>query len=345
MSARAWIAAATLTLALVSPALAQGFAGLGSDAEGFAKVVPGQKLEFPRDLGAHKNFRTEWWYVTANLTDETGNPYGVQWTLFRQAAAPGDERPGFANQNVWMGHAAATSATTHVFAETFARGGIGQAGVTAEPFRAWIDDWVFDDAKLAASGADFRYAFDLAAAGPLVRQGENGFSLKSEDGRASYYFSQPFYRIEGVLKLRGKEIKLKGLAWMDREWSSQPLAASQKGWDWFSLHLATGEKLMLFRLRDQSGRDFRAGTWIAADGAAKPLERDDIALSPLADTRVAGRTLPTRWRVQVKSRGLDVETAPVNAASFMATGFPYWEGPIALKGSHGGQGYLEMTGY
>ena len=59
----------------------------------------------------------------------------MQWTLFRQASEPGEERKGWANQNVWMGHAAVTSAKEHLFAETFARGGVGQAGVTAEPFR------------------------------------------------------------------------------------------------------------------------------------------------------------------------------------------------------------------
>lgn len=353
MSARAFFGLIVL-LALGAPACAQGFAGLGGDAGGFDKVVPGTPLVFPKDFGAHDRFRTEWWYVTANLTDETGAAYGVQWTLFRQAGAPGDNAPGWANQTVWMGHAAATSATDHLFAETFSRGGIGQAGVDAQPFRAWIDDWRFsardgatglERMTLAAGGADFRYAFDLTAEGPLVRQGDNGFSLKSDDGRASYYFSQPFYKIEGVLTLRGKAIKLSGRAWMDREWSSQPLAKTQKGWDWFSLHLSGGEKLMLFRLRDETGRDFRAGTWIGADGAPQTLDRDDITLTPLARTEVAGREIPTRWRVQVKSRGLDVETAPVNATSYMATSFPYWEGPIGVHGSHEGEGYLEMTGY
>ncbi|WP_299442525.1 lipocalin family protein, partial [uncultured Rhodospira sp.] len=24
---------------------------------------------------------------------------------------------------------------------------------------------------------------------------------------------------------------------------------------------------------------------------------------------------------------------------------PYWEGPVRITGSHGGRGYLEMTGY
>jgi predicted secreted hydrolase len=47
----------------------------------------------------------------------------------------------------------------------------------------------------------------------------------------------------------------------------------------------------------------------------------------------------------VKSHGVDIETTPVNPASWMATSFSYWEGPIGFHGSHNGKGYLEMTGY
>jgi predicted secreted hydrolase len=355
MSAK-WVLAVLIAALAVLPARADGFAGLGQDAAGFDRATPGTPIVFPRDLGPHPRFRTEWWYVTANLADASGASYGVQWTLFRQASAPGDERPDWANQTIWMGHAAVTTPTEHLFAETFARGGVGQAGVTAEPFRAWIDDWTFSArsdapgaglarAKLSANGPGFRYAFDLAADETLVLQGENGFSRKSDDGRASYYFSQPFFKIDGVLVLHRKEIRLSGLAWMDREWSSQPLASTQKGWDWFSLHFSTGEKLMVFRLRDEKARDFAAGTWIGADGAPHALDRDDISLTPLAETRVAGRMVPTGWKLVVKSHGLDIETSPVNPDSWMATSFPYWEGPISFRGSHEGRGYLEMTGY
>ncbi|MBN9582606.1 MAG: hypothetical protein J0G37_14030, partial [Afipia sp.] len=30
---------------------------------------------------------------------------------------------------------------------------------------------------------------------------------------------------------------------------------------------------------------------------------------------------------------------------WMGTRVAYWEGPVAISGSHGGVGYLEMTGY
>src|SRR5271167_4626823 len=109
-------------------ALAQGFAGLGKDAEGFAAVVPGKIFAFPADHGPHPDYRIEWWYVTANLEDSTGAAYGAQWTLFRQALRPGPQQEGWASQQIWMGHVAVTSAGTHRFGEAFARGGVGQAG-------------------------------------------------------------------------------------------------------------------------------------------------------------------------------------------------------------------------
>ncbi|MDB5504635.1 MAG: iron transporter permease, partial [Tardiphaga sp.] len=86
-------------------AMAQGFAGLGRDADGFASVVPGRALVFPADHGPHPEYRIEWWYLTANLVDAAGAAYGAQWTLFRQAMAPGAQGEGWANPQIWMGHA------------------------------------------------------------------------------------------------------------------------------------------------------------------------------------------------------------------------------------------------
>ncbi len=335
---------------------AQGFAGLGENAEGFAAVVPGRTFTFPADHGAHPEFRIEWWYVTANLRDATGAAYGAQWTLFRQATRPGAPQPGWANQQIWMGHAAVTSADTHRYAEAFARGGVGQAGVEAKPFLAWIDGWemrgggAMRDAMpatldLKASGTDFSYALRLDADQPLVLQGNAGYSRKSERGQASYYYSQPFFEASGRISIGDKPVEVTGLAWMDREWSSQPLAPDQTGWDWFSLHLNSGEKLMLYRLRQQDGRNDLMGNWIAPHGRSVEIASTGNSITPVVMTEVAGRKVPTGWRVVIPARGLAIETTALNAGSWMGTSFPYWEGPISFTGSHAGLGYLEMTGY
>ena len=198
---------------------------------------------------------------------------------------------------------------------------------------------------LKASGADFSYALRLDADRPLVLQGNAGYSRKSERGQASYYYSQPFFKASGRISIGDKPVEVTGLAWMDREWSSQPLGPDQTGWDWFSLHLNSGEKLMLYRLRQQDGRNDLMGNWIAPDGRSVEIASADNSITPIVVTDVAGRKVPTAWRVVIPARGLAIETTALNAKSWMGTSFPYWEGPISFTGSHAGLGYLEMTGY
>ena len=104
--------------------------------------------------------------------------------------------------------------------------------------------------------------------GPLVLHGDDGYSVKSAAGQASYYYSQPFYTVEGTLDLPDGPVAVTGQAWLDREWSSQPLASDQTGWDWFSIVLDDGHRLMGFQLR--GSQTFTAGTWITPGGQATP---------------------------------------------------------------------------
>jgi predicted secreted hydrolase len=79
---------------------------------------------------------------------------------------------GWSSPQIWMGHAALTSADDHFVAERWARGGIGQAGVVAEPFHAWIDGFemrgpMLGEVTMSAGGERFSYELDLKADRPL----------------------------------------------------------------------------------------------------------------------------------------------------------------------------------
>ncbi|MCC6305549.1 MAG: iron ABC transporter permease [Rhodobacteraceae bacterium] len=354
---RAVLAAALAgALGAAAPAAGQGFAGLGGPAGGFSLPAPGP-FAFPADHGPHWDFRVEWWYLTAVLAGPDGAGLGLQWTLFRTALAPG-RGAGWISPQLWMGHAGLTTAGRHFGAERLARDGTGQAGVEPTPaFRAWIDDWelaapappapggdALDRLAVAARGQDFAFRLRLEATGPIVAEGEGGYSVKSATGQASRYYSQPFYRAEGWVDLPAGRVAVAGLAWLDREWSSQPLAPGQAGWDWFGLHLDDGTKLMAFRLRD-GGAGYGGATWIDPGGTSEPLPPGALRLTALATETVAGRSLPVRWRLELPARGLDVTVTALNPQAWMATLIPYWEGPVAVAGSHSGRGYLEMTGY
>ncbi|WP_282063052.1 lipocalin-like domain-containing protein [Roseobacter litoralis] len=349
MNVRLWLSIFCIGIVVAAQAAAQGFAGLGRDASTFSQPERGYVFSFPEDHGAHPDFQIEWWYVTANLTDAAGRDMGLQWTLFRSAMAP-EEKAGWASPQLWMGHAALTTEDAHFVTERIARGGVGQAGVTAAPFSAWIDDWhmsgeTLDEVAMRASGPDFGYEVTLTAQGPLIFHGEAGYSQKSASGRASYYYSQPFYTVAGTLFLPEGPVEVTGTAWLDREWASQPLAATQVSWDWFSMVFDDGVRLMGFTLHDEDGSDYTQATWIEPDGTTTAFPDGAFSATALATTDVAGRAVPTKWRAQLPQKGVDVTVEALNGAAWMTTSIPYWEGPVQITGSHGGRGYLEMTGY
>ena len=219
---------------------------------------------------------------------------------FARRSQAGAQQEGWANQQIWMGHAAVTRADTHRFSETFARGGVGQAGVEAKPFRAWIDAWEMRGLDRDATPTTSRRSSSTHPApisatrcgstpsAPLVLQGDGGYSRKSQREQASYYYSQPHFTAKGSLTIDDKPVEVTGQAWMDREWSSQPLASDQTGWDWFSLHFNAGEKLMLYRMRQTDGQHYGSGNWIAPDGKTEQLASADITMTPLSVHRDRG---------------------------------------------------------
>ena len=366
MNVKILLVTATAMWMFFSAVYAQGFANLGATADGFALPDPEIHLRFPDDHGAHPQFKIEWWYLTANLKGDDGQDYGAQWTLFRSAIRPGDDGTvnSWSSPQLWMGHAAITSRDQHFVSERRARGGTGQAGVTASPFRAWIDNWqlllstkdgeslygptlepALSALTVEASEPVFSFHLQLRTDKQLVLHGDRGYSVKAESGHASHYYSQPFYKITGSIKMLDELINVTGNAWLDREWSSQPLAGNQKGWDWISLHFDNGSKLMGFGVRNDTGSHFTSATFIDTKGHVYPYGDGALVLEPLEFSTVEGRNIPTRWKVELADRNLSYEIVALNNNAWMNTSFPYWEGPVRISGSQSGVGYLEMTGY
>lgn len=334
---------------------------LRDDVQGFAEVKRGVPLVFPEDHFPHPDFRIEWWYVTANLTDQQGQDWGLQWTLFRQSLSPEPDVEGWDSNQLWMAHAAITTPEQHIFEQRFARGGIGQANViNAGGFDAWIDDWRWQSSSdslfpstLEFNVGEYKVSFELNGADNWVLNGDAGFSQKSAQGQASYYYSQPNITLKGTIKTNSKTIALSGDAWLDREWSSQALAQNQKGWDWFSLHLDDGNKLMVYQLRHDTGDKWISGSWISADGAVTHLNKDDIELNSLSESQITTKnnttvTLPLYWTIKLPTLNRSLTIKPLYDEQWLSTNFPYWEGVVSIsddKAQAVGKGYMELTGY
>ena len=356
------------------------------------KADPDYRMSFPQDHGTHDQFDIEWWYLTANLQDEAGDPYGLQWTLFRfknsrprSSQAEGNNSSSslknspvtlnestvsldkkWHNDQIYMAHASIHSLDTHWFSEKFARGGVGNAGLTALPLNLFIDDWqwlnsdgdtglfpstlTFSATDTSKPNAEASATFTLNQTGPLVQHGDNGFSVKSNNGHASHYYSAPFISIEGELTqaidtVTTAPIKLKGQAWFDKEWTSQLLDTGTQGWDWLSLHLDDGNKIMAFRMRLKNQDDYVTGSYITSTGEQITLQPGDLTLQPVSVKKVDGRQLPLIWKLIIPSKKIDLTISTLKDKQWNNAAVPYYEGMVKIEGSHGGVGFLELTGY
>jgi predicted secreted hydrolase len=185
---------------------------------------------------------------------------------------------------------------------------------------------------------------------PMVLQGDRGLSQKGEEpGNASFYYSFTRMGVEGEVEVDGERIPVRGLAWLDREWSTSALSGGQVGWDWFALQLEDGRDLMVYRLRREDGSTdpLSEGVVVRPDGSVTRLPSEAFELEPLTrwTSPLDGTVYPSRWRVTVPSEDLDLEVTPVREDQELNVTVRYWEGAVDVVGSAGGRGYVELTGY
>jgi hypothetical protein len=202
--------------------------------------------------------------------------------------------------------------------------------------RTWSLEWLGGESfRLRAKGEGTALDLHLSSTKPWVIHGENGVSQKADGaGHASHYYSGTRLASEGQLSVGGKTMRVSGESWLDREWATNQLAPGQAGWNWFSIQLDDGTELMLYQMRGTDGSldPNSSGTFIARDGAAEHLRRDDYQLTAdeLLDEprhpgalpdRVAARHSEARHRVAHHARPLSNQELVVQAHCLL--GRPY----------------------
>jgi predicted secreted hydrolase len=325
-------------------------------SKAFAVVRPENRLRFPADHGAHPDFRTEWWYVTACVTTE-GRMLGVQITFFRSRTAHDPSNPSrFAPHQLLLAHAAIADASHGRLrhAQRSVRLGWRDSRCARHDTDLALGDWELrrsDDDRYTMHAAGRDFAFDLVfePTGPPWLQGASGYSRKGPGaGRASHYYSRAGLRVGGSLRIDGRPRRIDdGVAWLDHEWSSEVLDPRAAGWDWVGLNFDDGSALMAFRIR---GRDdtvlWSHGRWreARADASRVRFEPQRSWRSPRS-----GATYPVAMRLVVDGRTLELQPLfdDQELDARTSTGAFYWEGAMrVLEGGRSvGRGYLELTGY
>jgi predicted secreted hydrolase len=324
----------------------------------FDPVVPGRALEFPRDYGAHPGHRIEWWYVTGHLESD-GKPMGFQVTFFRVRNPDAESNPSrFAPKQLLFAHAAladpAVGKLLHGQKSARLLEGLVEASTTDTALR--IDDWTLARAggayRTRVGTGEFTLELVMKPTQPVLLQGAGGFSRKGpSQAHASYYYSEPHLAVSGHVVARGSRREVKGVAWLDHEWSSELLVGEASGWDWLGANLEGGESLMAFRIRGKDGATLWSNATVRANPAAASAPSRELKASfrPLRHwtSPRTGVRYPVAMEVAVGERTWRVEPLMDDQEldARASTGTLYWEGAVKVDGAPRGMGYLELTGY
>jgi predicted secreted hydrolase len=331
----------------------------------FAPVKPGQALAFPRDYGAHPDFRTEWWYVTGWLTTAAGKPLGFQVTFFRSRTEHDPANPSaFAPHQLVIGHAALSDPGLGrlVHDQRSSREGFGLAWAKPGDTDLKLDDWrmvrgLDGNYRVTLKSSEMTLELTLSPTQAPLLQGENGYSRKGPAAQhASYYYSLPQLKVTGIAGRAGAAGPVTGTAWFDHEWSSEALQPEASGWDWVGANLDDGSALTAFQVRNRDGGKLWAYALVRGrDGKVTRYGADQVVFTPQSHWKsprtggnypvattitIRGATGTTRWQLAPLQPDQELD-------SRRSTGAVYWEGAVTLQrdGAPAGRGYLEMTGY
>jgi predicted secreted hydrolase len=325
-----------------------------------AHALPPAELRFPRDFGAHPQFRTEWWYVTGSLHSGE-REFGFQVTFFRSRIDVAQQlQSKFAAKQLVFAHAALTDVQGRKLwhDQRIAREGFGIAFAQAGDTRVRLRDWSLqrqaDGYHAQVPAAEFALELHCAPTQPVLLQGEQGLSRKGPQAQqASYYYSEPQLAVSGAVTLQRRRFDVRGTAWLDHEWSDELLAADAVGWDWIGMNLDDGGALTAFRLRRQDATPLWAGgSFRPRGGAVQVFGPGDVVFTPQRrwSSAASQASYPVGWNVRTPAGEFIVKAVIENQEldSRGSTGAIYWEGLSDLLDAGGrrvGRGYLEMTGY
>lgn len=323
----------------------------------------------PRDLAAHGNAQTEWWYYTGHALTASGRRFGFELVFFKRRT----DMDKFSvvplrlfGNPYYFAHFAMTDYDEKSFRFSHRKSANGPfdypASASEKHFHLRLGDWSAREANRmhilrATIDNDILFEALLNPVKHVTLNGKNGVSFKDKD-EASRYFSYTRMAMEGDISFEDKTEHFTGSAWMDREFGTWTPTDNQKGWDWFSIQLDNNCELMCYQLRNGVGEisPYSSGSFCDSAGAQVTLKSQDFSIEPTGSWKSpkTGAEYPSGWKITVPRLAAEILITPVIKNQELdtrgTTMIVYWEGACEVSGKVGekeltGCAYVELVGY
>lgn len=343
-----------------------GFPGIVStsaqlpEVSAAATATPLPPVRFPQDEAPHRDL-TEWWYYTGhmNATTQDGHVHHYGFELVYFQALRADFPP------VYAAHFAVSDVTRGEFHYDQRRmtepNAVIPDGTSTSGIDVQINDWSIQGVNgsdhLIAKMNNYAIQIDLHGVKPATLHNGNGLITYGLGG-FSYYYSRTRMSLSGTLVDHNQPLKVTGEAWMDHQWGNF-LTLSGGGWDWYSIQLTNNTEMMLYIIRDATGKTISSYIgYIGPQAQNNLLPANSLQVTVLSHWRspVTGANYPSGWKLELNGPRLQAslvllpELKDQELVVYQSTGNSYWEGAVSIQGQSAGQvvkgeGYVELTGY
>lgn len=329
-----------------------------------ASKTPGTRqlppVHFPQDEAPHRDL-TEWWYYTGHMSAKdaqgTIHTYGFELVIFQ--ALRSDLPP------VYASHFAISDITRGEFHYDQRRAIEPNAdipnGTSTSGIHVNAGDWSIQGLNgsdhLSAEMKNYAMQINLLGTKPATLHNGNGLITYGLGG-FSYYYSRTRMALSGILVDHNQTLSVTGQAWMDHQWGNF-LTLGGGGWDWYSIQLNNNTEMMIYFIRDASGKTISTYVGYIDANAQDHLLAENAIHATVLDhwtSPTTGITYPSGWKLDITDPQLhaSLTITPLlknqELAVLQSTGNIYWEGAVDIQGQSVGQsiqgeGYVELTGY
>ncbi|WP_319590047.1 lipocalin-like domain-containing protein [uncultured Draconibacterium sp.] len=254
---------------------------------------------FEDEFLVHKKC-SEWWYNTGYFEDENGNEYAFQFTitklklfgvpvysLLTSLTDLQTEKHYFGSERVFFGKGVKQTDEISSF------GAKAKLEYAPNKFSS------FGSQKLSINEETYQLSLNIEAQKAPVWHCDNGtllMGVTDDPKEVTFYYSITNMLANGTLILDGKEHKVSGKAWFDKQGGTFNPMSPKTHWEWFSFRFFDNEEIMLFSFPQGNYND---GTYIKNSGEYQRLNNYEVTPHEIIVEPTTGKNYSSGWTVRM----------------------------------------------
>ena len=302
-------------------------------------------ISFPKDEGRHTNEPTEWWYFFSHLKgEESGTNYTVMFSFFYRDTLIFD---GMRILNI------SNETTGEFFPDykplVYKYNSEDHLEIEADLFdhtENWftkkdsLGNLIPFEYELHAITQNAALDIDMSVIKRPMILVDSGY-LNQGINNYTYYYSFTGFDVKGYLTLNNKKEKVSGIGWFDKQYGNFHPEVREK-YEWFSIQLSNNMDINVWNIFTTDNKlplnpTYRLFNCYINDSTFYYTYNFDIEHKAYFYSPDSSRIYGGKFKLIEDSLGINLDITVQNPNCEATFPFPFYEGPIGIKGTVNGK--------